>query len=244
MSSLACASAWASLMPPTIATRHARVCAYAVDLKVLSGSQGTEGPKTRKNSLFMKIFQGVGCCFDPKKEVGIMSHLLNKKNMAASIGISVQAFDQWGVTPTEKRGREVFYDVRSVLENRIAHEMRKQQPGGDIEDGENEGRDIRLQNARIRLTEAQAYAQELKNLKDEKLVVDTEFCSFALSRLANDISAILDSIPLSMQRRFVDMDEAQLNYLKVSIAKAMNAAVMAGEKIPGALDEYLERTAQ
>lgn len=107
-------------------------------------------------------------------------------------------------------------------------------------DGEEELREIQLQKARIRLTEAQAYAQELKNLKDDKLVVDTVFCSFALSRLANDIAAILDSIPLLMQRRFADMDEKQLNYLKKQIAKAMNIAAKTGTKIPEMLDEYLE----
>lgn len=107
------------------------------------------------------------------------------------------------------------------------------------ENGEEEAREIRLQEARIRLTEAQAFAQELKNLKDEKQVVETAFCTFALSRLANDIAAVLDTIPLSMQRKFVDMDEIQLNHLKTLIAKAMNIAALTCEKIPESLDEYL-----
>lgn len=41
-----------------------------------------------------------------------MAFLLNKSDMASSIGISVQAFDKWGVPPVERRGREVFYDVK------------------------------------------------------------------------------------------------------------------------------------
>ncbi|EJM8677149.1 DNA-packaging protein, partial [Escherichia coli] len=45
-----------------------------------------------------------------------MAFLLNKSDMASSIGISVQAFDKWGVPPVERRGREVFYDVKTVLE--------------------------------------------------------------------------------------------------------------------------------
>ncbi|WP_244568571.1 hypothetical protein [Escherichia coli] len=45
-----------------------------------------------------------------------MACLLNKSDMASSIGISVQAFDKWGVPPVERRGREVFYDVKTVLE--------------------------------------------------------------------------------------------------------------------------------
>jgi hypothetical protein len=31
---------------------------------------------------------------------------LNKSRMAASLGISVQAFDKWGVQPVERIGRE------------------------------------------------------------------------------------------------------------------------------------------
>lgn len=33
---------------------------------------------------------------------------------AASLGVSVQTFDKYGITPVERRWREVFYDVKSV----------------------------------------------------------------------------------------------------------------------------------
>ncbi len=55
---------------------------------------------------------------------------LNKKSMADSLGISTQAFDKWGVEPIAKIGREAFYDAKSVLENRLQHQDRKQQPVG------------------------------------------------------------------------------------------------------------------
>lgn len=67
-----------------------------------------------------------------------MAVLLNKSDMASSLGISVQAFDKWGVQPVEKRGREVFFDVRSVVDNRIEHQSRKLQPSpGEDDDGVN-----------------------------------------------------------------------------------------------------------
>ncbi|ENC1096572.1 terminase, partial [Escherichia coli] len=47
------------------------------------------------------------------------SHLMNKKNMAKSCRVSATAFDKWGVTPVERKGREAFYDVASVIENRV-----------------------------------------------------------------------------------------------------------------------------
>lgn len=168
-----------------------------------------------------------------------MAVLLNKRDMAASIGISVQAFDKWGVEPVERRGREVFYDVRVVLE----HERNKRQQQSPDE-GDDEDLDKKLLLAKIALTEEQAAAQRLKNLKDEKLVVDTAFCTFALSRLANDIASILDGIPLAMQRRFSDMEKSQLDYLKTQVAKTMNLAVRTCEKIPDMLDEYIDRPDQ
>lgn len=125
-----------------------------------------------------------------------MTVCLNKRDMAASLGISVQAFDKWGVTPTERRGREVLYDVRSVLENRLEHQNQKQPA---IEDNPEANIDFE----RWRLTKAQADAQELKNAKDVAEVVETAFCVFVLSRVAAEIAGILDGIPLSMQRRFL-----------------------------------------
>lgn len=56
---------------------------------------------------------------------------LNKSRMADSLGITTQAFDKWGVTPIAKIGRESFYDVRSVLDNRLVHKGEKQQPLDD-----------------------------------------------------------------------------------------------------------------
>lgn len=168
-----------------------------------------------------------------------MAVLLNKKDMATSLGISVQAFDKWGVIPTEKRGREVFYDVRSVLENRLAHQVRKQQPDEDSEVAVEQ----RLQIARVRLTEAQAEAQELKNQKGKGLVVETAFCTFALSRVAGEIAGILDGIPLTLQRRFPGVDPRHLDYLKSTLAKAMNRTAVVGERVEAWMDEYIEQSA-
>jgi len=53
------------------------------------------------------------------------SHLLNKKNMAESLGISTQAFDKWGVKPHKKVGRQTFFRVQDVVENRIENELKK-----------------------------------------------------------------------------------------------------------------------
>ena len=95
---------------------------------------------------------------------------------------------------------------------------------------------------RHRLTRAQADAQELKNAKESAEVVETAFCTFVLSRIAGEIASILDGIPLSVQRRFPELENRHIDFLKKDIIKAMNKAAALDEMIPGLLSEYIEQS--
>ena len=88
------------------------------------------------------------------------SHLMNKKNMAQSCRVSATAFDKWGVTPVERKGREAFYDVASVIDNRVSNAINQ------ITDDKGEIDNDELLRVRIRLLTAQAEAQELKNERE------------------------------------------------------------------------------
>ena len=90
-------------------------------------------------------------------------HWLNKSEMAASLGISVQAFDRWGVKPVARIGREAFFDARSVLDNRIAQAARKHSPAGADGEGIDPLVDEKLKQEKLRLTAELADTQELKN---------------------------------------------------------------------------------
>ena len=166
-----------------------------------------------------------------------MAVLLNKSDMASSLGISVQAFDKWGVQPVEKRGREVFFDVRSVVDNRIAHQSRKLQPSQDDEDD-----GVNIDYERWRLTRANADAAELANEKKRREVVETAFCTFVLSKIAAEISSILDGIPLSIQRQFPELENRHIEFLKRDVIKAMNKAAALDERIPGLLNDYIDQS--
>lgn len=162
------------------------------------------------------------------------SHWLNKTEMAASLGISVQAFDKWGVKPISKIGRSVYYDCRSVVSNRIENELAKQQPQDDEEVDPS-----KLEYQRYRLTKEQADSQELKNQKDRAEVVETSFSTFTLSRIAAQIGSILDSVPLNMRRKFPELETKHIEHLKREIVKAQNIAAGLDDMIPELLDEYL-----
>lgn len=164
-----------------------------------------------------------------------MAVLLNKSEMAASLGISVQAFDKWGVQPAERRGREALFDVRSVVDNRVEHARKKQQPGKD-DDEEN------IDAERLRLIRAQADAAEMANEKKRNEVIEASFCTFVLSKIAAEISSIMDSVPLSMRRRFPELETRHIEYLKSDVIKAMNKAAALDELIPGLLNEYIEQS--
>ena len=164
-----------------------------------------------------------------------MAHLLNKGDMASSIGISVQAFDKWGVPPVERRGREVFYDVKTVLEIDRERQRQNQQSTGDSDELE-----TKLLQARVELTEEQAIAQRFKNRVSEGRLIDVNFCSFALGKVAMEISSTLDAIPLAMQRQFPDLTIRQIDYLKTLVAKGANTCAKVDEKLPGWIDDFIE----
>ena len=154
--------------------------------------------------------------------------------MAASLGISVQAFDKWNVKPIARIGRAVFYDCRSVVANRLENQESKQQP-----DDPEEVDPSKLEYQRYRLTKEQADAQELKNQKERGEVVETAFAMFVLSRVAAQIGSILDTVPLNVRRRFPELETRHIEQIKREIVKAQNIAAGLDDMLPELLDEYI-----
>lgn len=163
--------------------------------------------------------------------------VLNKTDMCKSLNISTQAFDKWDVTVHSRVGRETFYTVADVLANRLAHERKKAAPEPD---DEGSSTDAELMAERIRLTRAQAEAQELKNERAKRLVVPCEFITFVLSKIAVQISSILDQIPLTIKRKFPELEQHQIDAVKGEIIKAMNVAATVDQKLPEWLDDYID----
>lgn len=165
---------------------------------------------------------------------------LNKSEMAASLGISVQAFDKWGVKPIERIGREAFFTAEAVLENRLNREAEKQQPEGLA--GIDPLAEAKLTQERLRLTAAQAEGQELKNEVTRRKSVPVEFALFVLSRIAAEIASGLDTLPLTLKRRHPDLEVRHIESVQREIAKVRNRAALLDERLPELLDEYLDST--
>ncbi|MDD2109286.1 terminase small subunit [Pseudomonas asiatica] len=164
---------------------------------------------------------------------------LNKSEMASSLGISPQAFDKWGVSSVARIGREAFYTVQDVVENRIEHAARKQQPEGGGPEGLDPYAEQKLLQERLRLTIAQADAQEKKNQVADKQLVPVAFATFALARVAAQIGSKLETVGKTVSRRHPDIDPRILETFEREVALARNVCAQFGDELPEALDEYL-----
>lgn len=162
----------------------------------------------------------------------MLPHWLNQTDMSASLGISVQAFKKWDVRPVARVGKSLYYTAADVLQNRRENDVSKLKP--------EEPEELRgFEKERYRLTKAQADHQELKNSVMRKELAPVELQSFCLSRLAAEISGILDSIPLDHKRKHPEASTLQIENLKRSISKSMAACNRLSENIPNYVDEYL-----
>ncbi|MBF4211174.1 DNA-packaging protein [Pseudomonas donghuensis] len=156
--------------------------------------------------------------------------------MAESLGISVQAFDKWGVEPVARISREAFYDTRSVLDNRLQHQSGKQQLGAEEIDPLI-GYKIDLE--RWRLTKEQADTQARKNRIGDKELVPVGFMTFALARLSALLASTLDTIPKNIKRKHPDLEIRHMEAVEREIAVTRNEAAGLAETIPELLDEYV-----
>lgn len=100
--------------------------------------------------------------------------------------------------------------------------------------------EAKLTQARLKLTEAQAEGQELKNDITRRRSVPTEFATFVLSRLAAEVGSILDTLPLTLKRRHPDLEVRHIDSIQRELAKARNRAATLDDRLPGMLDEYLD----
>lgn len=163
-------------------------------------------------------------------------HWLNKKNMAEALGISVQAFDNWGVKSAAKIGNQVFYDFRSVLDNRLENQKGKQQPGfGEVDPLIG----YKIDCERLRLTKEQADAQARKNRIGDKELVPVGFAIFVLARIAALLASYLDTIPKKVKLKHPDLEIRFMESFEREIAVTRNEAAGLAEAIPELLDEYV-----
>ncbi len=150
---------------------------------------------------------------------------VNKKHLSEIFGVSVRTIQNWQdqgmpVARGGGKGNEVLYESSAAIEWYSARDaaIENEKLRKEVEDfrlaSESDLQPGTIDYERHRLTRAQADAQELKNAKDSAEVVETAFCTFVLSRMAGEVASILDGVPLSVQRRFPELENRHIDFLK------------------------------
>ncbi|EGB6609374.1 terminase small subunit [Escherichia coli] len=178
---------------------------------------------------------------------------VNKKNLAEMFNVDPRTIERWQTQGLPQisgggKGIEIIFDSAKAIEWYAQREadIENEKLRKEVEDlraaSETDLQPGTIDYERYRLTKAQADAQELKNARDSGQVIDTGFCMYALARLAQDISGILDSIPLYMQRQFPEFPPSALEFLKSEIAKASNKCADTADGLPDMLTDYIRES--
>ncbi|CDG55224.1 MULTISPECIES: terminase small subunit [Halomonadaceae] len=79
-----------------------------------------------------------------------------------------------------------------------------------------------------------------KNELAARKVVPSEFAIFTLFKIAAEIAAILDTLPLTMKRKHPDLETRHLDTLMRELARARNQASGLDSLLPELLDDYFD----
>jgi phage terminase Nu1 subunit (DNA packaging protein) len=147
---------------------------------------------------------------------------------------------QSGVLPGAKgRGAYSLDDCRLAyiryMRGQLAGQVSAQEADGDSIDPLLEHK---REQEEYLLTRERRIGQQQKNEIAARKVVPSEFAIFSLSKLAAEIAAILDTLPLTMKRKHPDLETRHLETLTRELAKARNQAASMHETIPEHLNEY------
>lgn len=167
---------------------------------------------------------------------------VNQKKLAAIFGVSERTIRNWEKEGMPAPGNE--YDTAAVIrwyvdrDNELVNGKLMKEVADLRAAGETDLVPGTIDYERYRLTRAQADAQELKNLLVDSTLIESEACAFVLAKIAGNISTVLSSFPLSLQRQFPELTPKHIDYMKTLLAEGSNACVDFVDSLPDLLNEY------
>ncbi|MCV0731782.1 terminase small subunit [Escherichia coli] len=174
---------------------------------------------------------------------------VNKKKLADILGVDVRTITAWqsqglSLVSGGGKGTESVFDTTAAIQWYAQREadIENEKLRKEVEDlraaSESDLQPGTIDYERYRLTKAQADAQELKNAREEGLVLETELFTYIFQRVAQNISGILVRVPQTLQRKYPDISPAHLDAVKTEIAKASDVASEAGENVRRWIDDF------
>lgn len=182
---------------------------------------------------------------------------LNQRTMAAACGVSVRNFQNWGVPPAATDGRQKFYTVRAVMDNRLAEQAARYQVQIDrlqariteletSEDGTTMAEVMLQQNReRTRLLAEQAEGQAMKNAMARHEVAPFDFLTYLLAGVAAQIASVMDGLPGQLIR-ITGLRPTEVDKVRSITAAASEQIVALGDEhwVAGQFDNYLKELQQ
>lgn len=162
---------------------------------------------------------------------------LNKTDMCVSLNISTQAFEKWGVASVARIGRQVFYTVAEVLQNRMRHEARKQDESTNQAEHDQKQE---LQKLKLDKLREEVRALELRNSVLEGRSLPAEGVTKVLAKILALTGTELDSLPLEIQRKFPDLDKRIIDKISEITIKHQNQIANIGEYIEDVISDVQE----
>jgi phage terminase Nu1 subunit (DNA packaging protein) len=149
---------------------------------------------------------------------------LNKSEMAESLGISIQAFDRWGVKPVSQRHQygEAFYTVRDVVDFAVARERKKHERAAANLDAS----ELILEKERAELewTQERAEGQRLKNAALRRELAPVSMVQWAISQAGSQIAAVLGTLKGKVKRAQPSLSNAALHEIEQIAVECQNTA--------------------
>ncbi|EOL6636764.1 terminase small subunit, partial [Escherichia coli] len=147
---------------------------------------------------------------------------VNKKKLAEIFNVDIRTIDRWQTQGLPQisgggKGVEVIFDSAKAIEWYAQREadIENEKLRKEVEDlraaSESDLQPGTIDYERYRLTKAQADAQELKNAREEGLVLETELFTYIFQRVAQNISGILVRVPQTLQRKYPEISPAHLD---------------------------------
>lgn len=174
---------------------------------------------------------------------------VSKKELAEIFGVDVRTIKNWQdqglpIASGGGKGVEVKFDTVDIIKWYVARDCELENGAlrKEVEElrraGEADLVPGTYEYERYRLTKSQADAQELKNEESRSMLISMEFLTYLLPRIAGAISAKLDGIPLTLQRKYPTLKPEQIDAIKTEVALASNQAAALHEQLDRWLDEY------